>query len=141
MLHRPQLTEPPDADPHVRWCGRGVAGESRLPPIPIAGLTYATGQSSFPVERSGEAELGFSGESELVGVLPVDWLDPRGEKISQPSNFFRVSSEILEIGTGALHVVGEAQLRPPEVSVLVATRPERCIRRHTDDRLALASTR
>ena len=37
LLHRPQLTEPPDADPHVRWCGRGVAGESRLPPIPIVG--------------------------------------------------------------------------------------------------------
>ena len=27
------LTEPPDADPHVRWCGRG-AGLAR-PPIPI----------------------------------------------------------------------------------------------------------
>ena len=36
LLHRPQLTEPPDADPHVRWCGRGVTGESRLPPIPIS---------------------------------------------------------------------------------------------------------
>ena len=28
-----QLAEPPDADPHVRWCGRG--GAVRLPPIPI----------------------------------------------------------------------------------------------------------
>jgi hypothetical protein len=27
----PQPTEPPDADPHVRWCGRGVAGDP-LPP-------------------------------------------------------------------------------------------------------------
>jgi hypothetical protein len=27
----PQLTEPPDADPHVRWCGRGVAGITRYP--------------------------------------------------------------------------------------------------------------
>jgi RNA-directed DNA polymerase len=27
------LTEPPDADPHVRWCGRG--GEATLPPIPM----------------------------------------------------------------------------------------------------------
>jgi hypothetical protein len=26
--------EPPCADPHARWCGRGVA--ARLPPIPIA---------------------------------------------------------------------------------------------------------
>ena len=23
-LHQPQLVEPPDADPHVRWCGRGM---------------------------------------------------------------------------------------------------------------------
>ncbi len=29
------LTEPPDADPHVRCCGRG--GAERLPPIPIDG--------------------------------------------------------------------------------------------------------
>src|SRR5438093_10436532 len=28
-----QVTEPPYADPHVRWCGRG--GAARLPPIPI----------------------------------------------------------------------------------------------------------
>ena len=28
-----QLTEPPYADPHVRWCGRG--GEVTLPPMPI----------------------------------------------------------------------------------------------------------
>ena len=28
-----QPAEPPDADPHVRWCGRG--GAVRLPPIPI----------------------------------------------------------------------------------------------------------
>lgn len=27
------LTEPPDADPHVRWCGRG--GALQHPPIPI----------------------------------------------------------------------------------------------------------
>ena len=32
----PQPTEPPDADPHVRWCGRGLAGEP-LTPIPIQG--------------------------------------------------------------------------------------------------------
>ena len=30
-LHKPQLPEPPDADPHVRWCGRGVAGISGYP--------------------------------------------------------------------------------------------------------------
>ena len=31
-----QVTEPPYADPHVRWCGRG--GAVRLPPIPIWSL-------------------------------------------------------------------------------------------------------
>jgi len=31
-----QPAEPPDADPHVRWCGRG--GVARLPPIPIVSL-------------------------------------------------------------------------------------------------------
>ncbi len=30
-LHKPQLTEPPDADPHVRWCGRGVTGIAGYP--------------------------------------------------------------------------------------------------------------
>src|SRR5712671_7344215 len=29
-----QSAEPPDADPHVRWCGRG--GEVTLPPMPLA---------------------------------------------------------------------------------------------------------
>jgi hypothetical protein len=28
-----QSAEPPDTDPYIRWCGRGVA--ARLPPIPI----------------------------------------------------------------------------------------------------------
>lgn len=32
FISNPKL-EPPDADPHVRWCGRG--GAVRLPPIPI----------------------------------------------------------------------------------------------------------
>ena len=39
----PQPTEPPDADPHVRWCGRGSAGEP-LTPIPIRiriGMTHS----------------------------------------------------------------------------------------------------
>ena len=30
---KPQLLEPPDADPHVRWCGRGE--QATAPPIPI----------------------------------------------------------------------------------------------------------
>src|SRR5713226_988064 len=30
---RAQLTEPPYADPHVRWCGRG--GRATVPPMPI----------------------------------------------------------------------------------------------------------
>src|ERR1019366_8049579 len=36
---RAQVTEPPDADPHVRWCGRG--GAVRLPPIPITRVSHA----------------------------------------------------------------------------------------------------
>ena len=41
---KPQLLEPPDADPHVRWCGRGE--DESPPPIPICGycggkLTWA----------------------------------------------------------------------------------------------------
>ena len=35
---QPQLTEPPDADPHVRWCGREVGESSLLLPIPIANV-------------------------------------------------------------------------------------------------------
>src|SRR6267378_7393277 len=31
---RAQLTEPPYADPHLRWCGRG--GRVTVPPMPIA---------------------------------------------------------------------------------------------------------
>src|SRR6266852_1181875 len=34
---RAQLAEPPYADPHVRWCGRG--GRATFPPMPI-GLRY-----------------------------------------------------------------------------------------------------
>jgi hypothetical protein len=33
-----QLIEPPDADPLVRWCGRG--GEVTLPPIPIFAANF-----------------------------------------------------------------------------------------------------
>jgi hypothetical protein len=33
------LTEPPDADPHVLWCGRGRA--VRPSPIPIKLRSYA----------------------------------------------------------------------------------------------------
>jgi len=31
IVARRQPTEPPDADPHVRWCGRGIAGDPRYP--------------------------------------------------------------------------------------------------------------
>ena len=33
---KPQLLEPPGADPHAGWCGRG--GEETLPPMPIVPL-------------------------------------------------------------------------------------------------------
>ncbi len=31
LADSPQPTEPPDADPHVRWCGRGLTGRTRQP--------------------------------------------------------------------------------------------------------------
>ena len=33
---RAQLAEPPYADPHVRWCGRG--GRATIPPMQVATL-------------------------------------------------------------------------------------------------------
>jgi hypothetical protein len=43
---KPQLLEPPDADPHVRWCGRGE--QATAPPIPIALLCLETGRMRRP---------------------------------------------------------------------------------------------
>src|SRR5712692_12059964 len=40
-----QSAEPPDADPHVRWCGRG--GEVTLPPMPIGPPLPVWGRGSF----------------------------------------------------------------------------------------------
>ena len=42
-----QVAEPPDADPHVRWCGRG--GAVRLPPIPMCAehVRQLEGESPF----------------------------------------------------------------------------------------------
>src|SRR5947208_13324107 len=37
--------EPPCADPHARWCGRGRA--VRLPPIPIEGARTPSGSRSL----------------------------------------------------------------------------------------------
>src|SRR5208337_6343 len=45
-----QLIEPPDADPLVRWCGRG--GAARLPPIPIASY-YVLAAISWTNMRKG----------------------------------------------------------------------------------------
>src|SRR5229473_174155 len=63
---RAQLTEPPYADPHVRWCGRG--GRATVPPMPI--LPW--------LPRSATRERG------LRAVAKALWrvgdLDPAGEK-------------------------------------------------------------
>src|SRR5712691_10807786 len=40
---RAQLTEPPYADPHVRWCGRG--GRATVPPMPIEKIRIRDGAS------------------------------------------------------------------------------------------------
>ena len=47
---RPSLAqsyEPPDADPHVRWCGRG--GEVTLPPMPITAELHAEPPCEAPL--------------------------------------------------------------------------------------------
>src|SRR5271166_6608676 len=51
-----QVTEPPYADPHVRWCGRG--GAARLPPIPISAPKFnrirtAAGRQTKLVKNAG----------------------------------------------------------------------------------------
>jgi hypothetical protein len=48
--HIAQSAEPPYADPHVRWCGRG--GAAKLPPIPIQGDGVAASR------RSGNCHTG-----------------------------------------------------------------------------------
>jgi len=47
-----QPAEPPDADPHVRWCGRGVV--ARLPsiPIPVCPLCMSIFSSKNEPERN-----------------------------------------------------------------------------------------
>ena len=48
-----QPAEPPDADPHVRWCGRG--GVVRLPPISILDpVAYFPQVRHNRVTQSGE---------------------------------------------------------------------------------------
>jgi hypothetical protein len=48
---RPQLLEPPGADPHAGWCGRGEA--ARPPPIPIFRRKISSG-----LQLREEIELG-----------------------------------------------------------------------------------
>jgi len=48
---KPQLLEPPGADPHAGWCGRGE--QVTAPPIPICGefFSKAETRSSFQAGR------------------------------------------------------------------------------------------
>src|SRR2546430_13847601 len=48
---RAQLTEPPYADPHVRWCGRGE--RATAPPMPIAEVRRQSGSPSACFGRPG----------------------------------------------------------------------------------------
>jgi len=52
---RAQLTEPPDADPHVGWCGRGE--QVTAPPIPIVVNQLWT--TSTDAERPGTGQYGW----------------------------------------------------------------------------------
>src|SRR6185436_12916534 len=60
---RAQSAEPPDADPHVRWCGRG--GAVRPPPIPIAQEVPPHGQPtpdrSQPAQRRRSTQMSEEG--------------------------------------------------------------------------------
>jgi len=52
-----QPAEPQDADPHVRWCGRG--GAARHPPIPIGtGLIAGRFFRLLFVERTARTGIG-----------------------------------------------------------------------------------
>src|ERR1700756_3243272 len=55
-----QPGEPPDADPHVRSCGRG--GRATVPPIPIDPCTIERIERLLPVQwtKGGDA-MGFAG--------------------------------------------------------------------------------
>jgi hypothetical protein len=50
-LGRTQLAEPPDADPHVRWCGRGEWATT--PPMPIAGAQNCLCRDGCPHPSPG----------------------------------------------------------------------------------------
>jgi len=50
---RAQLTEPPYADPPVRWCGRGE--QVTAPPIPIA--TSVPVVPVVPVQQPGGSQI------------------------------------------------------------------------------------
>src|SRR5262249_30039811 len=63
------ITEPPDTDPYVRWCGRG--GVVRRPPIPIAevsGWSCEAGACKGCSRAEIHASLYFP--CSLQGILP-----------------------------------------------------------------------
>jgi len=62
-LTQAQLAEPPYADPHVRWCGRGE--QVTAPPIPIFGPREQNkngGRNRRPI---------LSGRSDLIAAAVV----------------------------------------------------------------------
>ena len=49
---KPQPTEPPDTDPYVRWCGRGLTeGHTSVSPYPDQPAVAADGASAPPLNR------------------------------------------------------------------------------------------
>src|SRR5215469_2842984 len=69
--HLAQPAEPPYADPHVRWCGRG--GRVIVPPIPIACdlANVEDGNGGLAIE-----ELGFAPATLVVQGHPAPLLHP-----------------------------------------------------------------
>ena len=85
------LTEPPYADPHVRWCGRG--GAARLPPIPI--VAGGGWQSDGPLSRGRPALGGFSfGDTHVGLIVSNPALEPR--VVKSPVATSQVAPSILQ---------------------------------------------
>src|SRR5439155_3723503 len=73
-LARTQLAEPPDADPHVRWCGRGEW--ATVPPMPIGGKPCGDSRPRLP----GRARLDKLRSRKPLFTIPSQHPHPKFRK-------------------------------------------------------------